>query len=95
MVEYLYDCIRATAGTDIVIAARITDDNDLPITEDCWLMIHEYDGQDIIEAEGDYVDDTWYYSISAEHTKGLNGHYWYCFKHGDTQLCFKQPIYFI
>jgi hypothetical protein len=44
---------------------------------------------------GVYTDDTWYFTIPAELTKGRKGKHWYCVCHEDTNLCFKQPIYFI
>lgn len=93
MIEYLYDCIRATAGTTITIAARVVDNDDNAVTDDCMLLIH-LDEQDI-HIHGELKEDTWYFTIPAETTEGINGRYWYCVKHGDEQLCFKQPIYFI
>lgn len=94
MIEYLYDAIRATAGTDIVIAARVTQDDGTAITEGCELVIHKNDNT-MVSIDGDYQEDTWFFAIPADVTKGMNGRYMYCIKHYDEQLCFMQPIYFI
>lgn len=93
MIEYLYDAIRVSAGTEAVISAKITDNLDYPITEDCRLVIHL--DNSMITVAGEYVDDTWYFTISADATKDLSGRYWYCFRHEQEQLCFMQPIYFV
>ena len=93
MIEYLYNAIRASAGTEVTISAKITDDNDIPITDECVLLVHENDKH--IEVEGVYIENTWFFTIPAEVTAEMNGRYWYCFKHGDVQLSFKQPIYFV
>lgn len=93
MIEYLYDAIRATAGTDITIAAEITEDNGDNITENCHLVLHI---GDVMKAfKGELKDGVWEFIIPAEITKGLTGRYWYCIKRNDTMLCFKQPIYLI
>ena len=93
MVEYLHDCIRATAGTDITIVANITLDYE-PISTGCSLIIHITD-EDMIMIDGVYSDGIFSFTVPGEVTKELEGRYWYCFKSGEQQLCFKEPIYFI
>lgn len=94
MVEYLYDAIRAAAGTDITIAAEATDEFGNVITDGCALVLH-LDGNKMIFVSGDYLEGVWNFTIPAETTQDLKGRYWYCVKHYDSQLCFKQPIYFV
>ena len=94
MVEYLYDAIRATAGTNIILSAKVTDDLGNPITEDVSLVIHTSDTH-MIMVEGLYTDEYFIFEIPAEITKDLKGKYWYCVKHNDEQLCFNNPIYFV
>lgn len=99
MIEYLFDCIKATATTDTVITAVIADAADAPITEGCALMLHDKDDSMIGTYAGVYVEDnnTWYFSIPADDTKELRGRYMYCICNVAEQhnLCFKQPIYFV
>lgn len=92
MIEYLYDAIRATAGTDITIAAEV-EDNGEAIKEDCTLVLHINDK--MLEFNGEYAEDIWEFTIPAAATSGLNGRYWYCIKRNGTMLCFKQPIYLV
>lgn len=94
MLEYLYDAIRATAGSDIQIAAKVLDELGNPIVEGCELVLH-IDDETMITVGGDYLDGTWVFPIPAEFTKDLKGRYWYCMKHHNEQLCFKQAIYFV
>lgn len=98
MVEYLYDAIRAVAGDDIVINAYVTDENEQVITENCYLILHDQKGEEmLIKAEGYYSPEylNWEFHIPAEDTAGMNGRYWYCVKHDQANLCFKQPIYLV
>ena len=98
MVEYLYDAIRAVAGDDIVINAYATDENENVITENCYLLLHDQKGEEmLLRVEGVYQPEylSWAFHIPAEDTKGLNGRYWYCVKHAEANLCFKQPIYLV
>lgn len=94
MIEYLYDAIRATAGTNATIAAEATDELGNPISDGCYFVIH-IDDNKMISFTGDCVEGVWVFEIPAEITKDLKGKYWYCIKHNDEQLCFKQPIYFV
>lgn len=92
MIEYLYNAIRATAGADINIVARVTEDSEsvegtclaLHISEDSMIMI-----------EGELVNDVYQFTIPAEVTAGLSGRYWYCFMKDNQPLCFKEAIYFV
>lgn len=94
MVEYLYDCIRATAGQNICICAVITDDAGDAITDVCALMLHD-DNDMLIKVDGTYNGELWTFDIPAEATKNLAGRYWYCICRGNSNLCFKTPIYLI
>lgn len=93
MVEYLYDAIKVSAGSNAVISAKVSTDDGIPITEGCELIIHLNHSH--LAFAGEYVDDIWYFNIPASMTEALKGRYEYCFKHNDEQLCFKQPIYFV
>lgn len=98
MVEYLYDCIRAVASQDIVINAYITDEQENIITENCKLVIHDKDANEMLfMVEGVYLPESlnWEFTVPAENTKGLSGRYWYCIQWDKSNLCFKQPIYFV
>lgn len=92
MIEYLYDCVRATAGQDICICAVITDDAGDAITEGCSFMIHD-DNNVLVEVDGVYNGELWSFDVPAEDTKGLHGRYWYCISRANSNLCFKTPIY--
>lgn len=95
MIEYLYDCILATADTDTEITAKITDEAGSFITENCSLMLHSKDEEMIATIEGNYLTDgIWEFVIPKSLTLGKEGRYWYCICHSDSNLCFKQPIYF-
>jgi hypothetical protein len=94
MLEYLYDAIRATAGSELQITAKVFDDLGKPIVEGCEFVLHIND-ESIITIGGSYEGDTWVFTIPAEFTKGLKGRYWYCIKHGSEQLCFMQAIYLV
>lgn len=93
MIEYLLDAIRATAGTDNVVTARVTQDDDTPITDGCEFVIH--DGNRHLSFDGVCQDGIWSFEIPAEATKDFKGRYMYCIKRYDEQLCFQQPIYFV
>lgn len=97
MVEYLYDCIRATAGEDIGLTAIIENDNGEPITEHCHVMLFDKDNTLIYTGNGLYIDDLneWQFTIPGEITKEKTGRYWYRICSSVQSLCFKQPIYFI
>ena len=94
MIEYIYDAIKATAGTDETIAAKVSTEAGEPITAGVKLMLYINDNS-ILTIEGIYLEDVWVFPLSAEHTRDLKGRCWYCIKHDDEALCFKQPIYFV
>lgn len=94
MLEYLYNAIRATAGANEIIAAKVTDETGAPITAGVQLVLHTKDNT-MITIEGEYMEDTWMFPLSADLTKDLKGRCWYCIRHYDDQLCFQQPIYFV
>jgi hypothetical protein len=93
MIEYLYDAIRATAGTDIIIAAEVTEDNGDIVTEGCNLVLHI--DEEMKEFSGVCKNGLWEFTIPAAATSGLSGRYWYCVKRNNIMICFKQPIYLV
>lgn len=96
MVEYLYNCIRATAGESVEICAIIEDDSGTPVTDGCGLRLFCDKGEVTLhKAVGTYANDMWTFILPSEVTKELKGRYWYCFCQNDRSLCFKQPIYFV
>ena len=97
MVEYLHDAIRATAGTNIIIQARVLDEFGNQVKENVSLVIHDKEDtkMHLIEALGYDAGDALIFEIPAEITKEYKGRYWYCIKHEDEQMCFLQPIYFV
>ena len=97
MIEYLYNCIKATSGQDIAIAAEITNDDGVEITEACHVMLFNPEEELIATHDGIYdaENSQWIFIIPAEATKGLKGRYWYCICHHESNLCFKQPLYLV
>lgn len=92
MIEFLYNAIRATAGENIVIAAKITDEDGANITESCHVMLYD----DLIllaTVDGTFDGDEWEFVIPADVTSGRIGRYWYCICANNNSLCFKQPLY--
>lgn len=94
MVEYLYNAIRATSATDLLIAARVTDDLNNPITDGVELVIDLFNDT-YLSIDGDYQDGTWYFAIPAEKFIDVKGRFSYCFKRYDEQLSFSQPFYLV
>jgi hypothetical protein len=98
MVEYLYDAIRAVAGQDIKINAYVTDDEGRLITENCDLILHDPQGEQILAiAPGYFLPEyqMWEFILASQATYGMTGRFWYCIMHEDSNLCFKQPIYLV
>lgn len=96
MIEYLYNAIRAVASQDIKINAVITDSDEVLITDACCLALHD-DKEQLLAVDGIYQADTgsWDFIIPGDATVGLKGRYWYCIRHNDNNLCFKEPIYLV
>lgn len=96
MIEYLYNAIRAVAGQELTIEAKITDDSGAEINEGCTLVLH-FDNDAMYAAEGTYFEDikSWQFTIPADVTKGLNGRYFYCIQQNGNNLCFKEPLYLL
>ena len=94
MIEYLYDAIRATAGENIIIAAKITDENGENITSNCHVTLYD-DLMLLATIDGVFDGKEWEFTIPADVTSGRAGRYWYCIYASNTSLCFKQPIYLI
>lgn len=95
MIEYLFNAIRARAGEDIVITAKLTNEDGETITEPSILTLSTEDKKIISQVNGELLEDTWYFTIPANDTKELNGRYWYCIKANNESLCFRQPIYLV
>ena len=95
MIEYLYDAIRATAGEDIVITARITEPDGSAYTTGAHLNLYD-DENTMATLEGTYSGDVWSFTIPADLTKGLAGRYWYCICNpSHTKMQFKAPLYLV
>lgn len=94
MIEYIYDVIRATAGEDITISAKITEEDGTPITAGCAFRL--YDDEDMLaRVEGTLTGEVWSFTLPANKTDGLSGRYWYCFCKDNKTLCFKKPLYLV
>jgi hypothetical protein len=96
MIEYLYDAIRAVAGQDIEINAKITNDDDMLITENCELVIHFRDG-DMKHYPGTYIPELgeWSFTVPGEDTLGIHGKHFYCIQRNNQNLCFKTPLFLV
>lgn len=96
MIEYLYNAIRATAGEEITLAARITDESGIIAASNNHLSLYS-DAELLGSYDGVLIDDVWQYTIPAEATKNLKGRYWYCICESEshTKLQFKEPIYLV
>lgn len=94
-IEYLYNCIRATAGQDICVCAEITDEQGVNITEGCGLVLHL--GDEMVSVAGTYEEITgvWEFTIPASATEGKRGRHTYCFTKNGSALCFREPIYLL
>ena len=93
MIEYLYDCIRASAGQEILISAKLTNDDGSLITENCFLNLYDTNGDHFYKTAGTVANGLWIFSVPADVTEGFKGRYWYCIGHNGSSLCFKEPIY--
>lgn len=94
MIEYLYDAIRATAGEDIIISAKITDDSGEHIDEICNLKLFN-NNEVISDVPGVYNGELWDFTIPAADTANLSGRYFYSICHRGNSISFKEPIYLI
>lgn len=93
MIEYIYDAIRARAGEDITITAKLTDNEGNIIRDTCYLRLSDNDKNFIAKVKGVIVEDVVNFTIPADATANLIGRYWYCIGDEDTSYCFRQPIY--
>ena len=93
MIEYLYDVIRATAGQEILVSAKLTNDDGSIITDNCNFHLFDDKGNMLYEAPGTVANGLWLFSVPAQITEGRKGKHWYCIGHGKASLCFKEPIY--
>lgn len=94
MIEYLYNAIRATAGEQIIITAKITDEEGNNVTSNCFFRLYDNDNL-LTKIAGEYIGGIWQFTIPAEATANLNGRYWYCLCNGSNTFNFKQPMYLI
>lgn len=96
MIEYLYDAIRATAGSHIELAARITDEEGAQIPSGIHFMLFDKNpSQLLFTVDGTFNEDEeiWEFFIDSELTANMCGRYWYCICVDGNPLCFKQPFY--
>lgn len=95
--EYIFDIIRATAGEDITVSAEIKNREGAPITEGCYFMLHEKEGEVIYMVEGVYDPNigVWSFVIPAHITESLQGEYSYCIGWEGSSLCFRKPFYLV
>lgn len=95
-VEYIYDAIKVVSGEDVVIAAIITDDEGVNITDSCWLKLYclENDENEIVKVYGAFDGEQWTFTIPSEKTQGIFGRYWYTIGRNFESMSFKSPIYF-
>lgn len=96
MIEYLSNAIRATAGTTLNIAAKITDEEGAPVTTGAHFMLFDESAAELlVVVNGSYyaADDYWEFVIEKDLTANKCGRYWYCICVDTEPLCFKQPFY--
>ena len=93
MVEYIYDAIKATAGENASIVAKITNYDGSNI-ERCDMYIFD-NNSEIFSVAGSFDGELWTFNISGQLTDGLKGRYWYEINNGGYSISFKQPIYFV
>lgn len=94
MIEYIENAIRATAGENICLIAKVIDalGNNL---EACTFCLFD-DNEKLFMVDGLFNGTVWEFHIPAEATTDLRGRYWYAVcDETDTSLCFKNPIYFM
>ncbi len=94
--EYLYDCVRATAGEGVDITATITDADGSVVKDGCSLALYDSYGATIANVDGQYIEETksWQFSIPASATAKLSGRYFYCVFRNHISMNFQTPIYF-
>lgn len=98
MVEYLYNTIRCSKGSDNVFTAYITDEENNLITENCNFII--CDGATdmvILVKEGSYDEQlgAWDFLLTTEEQKDFFGRYLYYIEHDGKAQGFRQPIYYV
>ena len=95
MIEYIDNAIKATAGENLCLIAKVIDSlgNNL---EACTFCLFN-DEEKLFMVEGVFsANGVWEFYIPAEATTNLKGRYWYAVcDETDTSLCFKNPIYFM
>ena len=96
MIEYIDNAIRATAGSNLTLAAMVSDDEGNPVTSGVHFMLFDKDRTECIAVvDGNYYadEDIWEFLIEKDITTGKCGRYWYCVCVDSEPLCFKQPFY--
>lgn len=97
-VEYIYDVIRASSGSDMDIRAFITDENEAPITEGCKLLLLDIEDELITESVGVYEEEEamWCFHLDAGQTADYRGKFWYAIvDDAEGKLHFQQPFYLV
>lgn len=95
MIEYVYNTIRATAGEDIAILAKVRDAYGDPIPA-CYFHLFDDEQMLTMIAGNALDDDTWEFIVPAAITKDRNGRHWYCIcDENHSSLCFKEAIYLV
>lgn len=95
MIEYIDKVIKATAGENICLIAKVIDAFGENL-DGCMFCLFD-DNEKLFMVEGLLnADNIWEFYIPAEATATLKGRYWYAVcDETDTSLCFKNPIYFM
>ena len=95
MIEYLHTTIRAAAGDETAISAKITDASGAIVVDTCSLCLFDGD-KEILHIDGVLDGAVWTFIIDGAITATLAGRYWYkvCDKNHNG-LGFLQPIYFV
>jgi hypothetical protein len=94
LIEYIDNAIKATAGENICLIAKVIDSlgNNL---EACTFCLFD-DNEKLFMVDGLFNGTVWEFYVPAEATAELKGRYWYAVcDETDTSLCFKNPIYFM
>ena len=95
MVEYIYDTVRATSGENFTICAVITDDDDVAITDNCYLALLDEDFTELCKTYGAYDGEQWDFTVPDYITQGHTGRHWYKIGRNDIDLCFRTALYLV
>ena len=96
MIEYIENVIRATAGENLCLIAKVTDalGNNLEACSFC--LFNDENKLFMISGIRSQEHGVWEFYVPANATANLKGRHWYAVcDENDTSLCFKNPIYFM